>query len=147
LDLILAEAGDRSVARRLDSRHVTVRFEREQDEAPARAVLVRLETARQEIGRRLGAYPERKIPVVLSAGGTFHEHAQAPDWAQGLFDGKIRLPAEGAIRDGAALDRVLRHEYTHALVQDRTRGRAPTWLSEGLAIACEGRATDRERQI
>src|SRR5438094_3329091 len=46
-------------------------------------------------------------------------YAQAPDWAQGLFDGKIRLPVEGAMRDGTALDRVLRHEYTHALVQDR----------------------------
>src|SRR5438094_2112162 len=73
-------------------------------------------------------------------------YAQAPDWAQGLFDGKIRLPVEGAMRDGTALDRVLRHEYTHALVHDRTRGRAPTWLSEGLAIACEGRDTDNERQ-
>ena len=51
------------------------------------------------------------------------------------------------MRDRTALDRVLRHEYTHALVHDRTRGRAPTWLSEGLAIACEGRVTDRERQI
>jgi hypothetical protein len=84
---------------------------------------------------------------VLAAGGAFHEHAQAPDWAQGLFDGKIRLPAEGLMRDAMALDRVLRHEYAHALIHDRTRGRAPTWLSEGLAIACEGRDTDRERKI
>jgi len=147
LDLILAEAGAQKEARRLESRHFTVRFEGEQGTAPARAVLARLESARQEIGRRWGVYPDRKIPVVLSAGGSFHEHAQAPDWAQGLFDGKIRLPAEGAMRDRTALDRVLRHEYTHALVHERTHGRAPTWLSEGLAIACEGRATDRERQI
>jgi len=147
LDLILAEAGAQKEVRRLESRHFTVRFEREQGEAPARTVLARLESARQDIGRRLGGYPERKVPVVLAAGGAFHEHAQAPDWAQGLFDGKIRLPAEGAMRGGAALDRVLRHEYTHALVHDRTRGRAPTWLSEGLAIACEGRDTDRERRI
>jgi len=147
LDLILAEAGAQKEVQRLESRHFTVRFEGEQGQILARAVLARLELARQEIGRRWGVYPDRKIPVVLSAGGTFHEHAQAPDWAQGLFDGKIRLPAEGAMRDRATLDRVLRHEYTHALVHDRTRGRAPTWLSEGLAIACEGRATDRERQI
>ena len=147
LNLILAEAGAQKEVRRLESRHFTVRFEREQGEAPARTVLARLESARQDIGRRLGGYPERKVPVVLAAGGAFHEHAQAPDWAQGLFDGKIRLPAEGAMRGGAALDRVLRHEYTHALVHDRTRGRAPTWLSEGLAIACEGRDTDRERRI
>jgi tetratricopeptide (TPR) repeat protein len=147
LDLILAEVGAQKKLRRLESRHFTVRFEREQGEAPARAVLARLESARREISVRLGVYPERKIPVVLSAGGAFHEHVQAPDWVQGLFDGKIRLPAEGAMGDGAALDRVLRHEYTHALVHDRTGGRAPTWLSEGLAITCEGRTTDRERQI
>jgi tetratricopeptide (TPR) repeat protein len=147
LDLILAEAGAQKEVRRLESRHFTVRFETEQGEIPARTVLARLEAARQEIGRRLGVYPERKIPVVLSAGGAFREPAHAPDWAQGLFDGKIRLPAEAVMRDGAALDRVLRHEYTHALVHDRTRGLAPTWLSEGLAIACEGRETDRERRI
>ncbi len=147
LDLILAEAGAQKEVRRLESRHFAVRFEREQGEVPARVVLARLESARQEIGRRLGVYPERKIPVVLAAGGAFHEHAQTPDWVQGLFDGKIRLPAEGAMSDGAALDRALRHEYTHALVHERTRGRAPTWLSEGLAIACEGRGTDRERRI
>ena len=147
LGLILAEAGAQKEVRRLESRHFTVRFEREQGEGPARAVLARLESARQEIGRRLGAYPERKVPVVLAAGGAFHKQAQAPDWAQGLFDGKIRLPAEGAMRGGAALDRVVRHEYAHALVHDRTRSRAPTWLSEGLAIACERRDTDRERQI
>jgi len=147
LGLILAESGAQKEVRRLESQHFAVRFEREQGEIPARVVLARLESARQEIGRRLGVYPERKIPVVLAAGGAFREHAQAPDWAQGLFDGKIRLPAEGAMRDGATLDRALRHEYTHALVHDRTRGRAPTWLSEGLAIACEGRGTDRERRI
>src|SRR5207245_4689786 len=70
-----------------------------------------------------------------------------PDWAQGLVAGTVRLPVEGAMPDGTAMDRVLRHGYTHALVHDRTRGRAPTWLSEGLAIACEGRDTDNERQI
>ncbi len=117
LDLILAEAGAQKEVRRLESRHFTVRFEREQGEAPARAVLARLELARQEIGRRLGVFPERKIPVVLSAGGAFHEHAQAPDWAQGLFDGKIRLPVEGAMRDGTALDRVLRHDNERQIVQ------------------------------
>src|SRR5205807_5413925 len=60
LDLILAEAGAQKEVRRLESRHFTVRFEREQGEAPARTVLARLESARQEIGRRLGAYPESK---------------------------------------------------------------------------------------
>ena len=147
LDLVLVETAALAQARRLDSRHFSVRFDGDRGATLARAVLARLESAYREIGRRLGAYPQRRIPVVLAAGGTFHEQAMAPHWAQGLFDGRIRLPLEQAQRGGAALDRLVRHEYTHALVQARTRGRAPAWLSEGLAIVCEGRETEQERRV
>src|SRR2546425_7489556 len=79
LDLILAEAGAQKDVRRLESPHFPVRFEGEQGKAPAQAVLARLESARQEIGRRWGVYPDRKIPVVLSAGGKMYEHGTATD--------------------------------------------------------------------
>jgi aminopeptidase N len=37
------------------------------------------------------------------------------------------------------LSRVLKHELTHSFVGQKTRGRAPTWLQEGLAQWMEGR--------
>jgi hypothetical protein len=67
-----------------------------------------------------------------------HVHA----WVTGLFDGKIRLPAGGALPARRELERILAHEYAHAVVHDLTRGRAPRWLHEGLAQALEGAAVD-----
>jgi len=40
------------------------------------------------------------------------------------------------------LSRVLKHELTHSFVQQKTHGRAPTWLQEGLAQWMEGRRSD-----
>ena len=43
------------------------------------------------------------------------------------------------------LERTLRHEYGHVLVNQLSRGRAPVWLNEGVAIWCEEeRDGDRE---
>ena len=38
------------------------------------------------------------------------------------------------------LERVLRHELTHAFVQQATHGRCPQWLNEGIAQLMEGRS-------
>ena len=37
------------------------------------------------------------------------------------------------------LARVLKHELTHSFVGQKSRGRAPTWLQEGIAQYMEGR--------
>ena len=63
-------------------------------------------------------------------------------WVTGLFDGKIRLPAGGALPTRRELERILAHEYAHAVVHDLTRGRAPRWLHEGLAQALDGATVD-----
>jgi len=48
-------------------------------------------------------------------------------------------------RDQAVVERTLRHEYGHVLVNQLSRGRAPVWLNEGVAIWCEEeRDGDRE---
>ena len=36
------------------------------------------------------------------------------------------------------LARVLKHELTHSFVGQKTHGRAPTWLQEGIAQWMEG---------
>lgn len=133
--------------RKYESRHFTVRFEGREDPALVWALLERLESACHDVGRQLGAFPESRVPVMLYTDGEFPAHASVPHWAQGLFDGQIRLAVSWATLHEASLDKTLRHEYTHALVHARTGGNVPTWLSEGLAIASENRAADESREV
>src|SRR5262249_18150745 len=42
-----------------------------------------------------------------------------------------------------ALERLVRHEYTHLLIHRATKGRAPRWLHEGLAQVAEPRSAPR----
>ncbi|MDX1762871.1 MAG: peptidase MA family metallohydrolase, partial [bacterium] len=59
---------------------------------------------------------------------------------RGIYDGKIRLPIGGLREKNDLLDRVVTHEYTHAVLHQMTGGRIPTWLNEGLAQYFEGEA-------
>ena len=43
----------------------------------------------------------------------------------------------GALEKGGELDRVLAHEFAHALVRSLAPRNVPTWLNEGLAAALE----------
>jgi hypothetical protein len=77
------------------------------------------------------------------------------------FYGKLALPkaAQAFYRDGVVsvlrggttdrsrlmLERSIRHEYVHALVDHMSRGKAPAWLDEGLAVYLEG-GTLREQE-
>jgi hypothetical protein len=73
---------------------------------------------------------------VLYTREQFRDITRAPDWAAGAYDGTIRVPMRGALDKSAELDRVLAHEFTHALVRSLA-GNVPTWLNEGLAAASE----------
>ena len=131
--------------RKYESRHFTMRFEGREDPTLVWALLERLESAYRDVGRQLGAFPGNKVPVMLYTDGQFPAHASVPPWAQGLFDGQIRLAVSWAALHDESLDKTLRHEYAHALVHARTGGNVPTWLSEGLAIVSENRNTDEAR--
>ena len=133
--------------RKYESRHFTMQFEGREDPALVWALLERLESAYRDVGRQLGAFPGSRVPVMLYTDGQFPAHASVPHWAQGLFDGQIRLAVSWAALHDESLGKTLRHEYTHALVHARTRGNVPTWLSEGLAIASENRDTDDAREV
>jgi hypothetical protein len=104
-----------------------------------RVLLAALERAYADLVQDLGSGPAEKVTVVVYAERDWRLATQAPDWSGGLFDGTVRVPAQGLTGVTPALLSVLKHEMTHAFVHARTRGRAPTWLHEGLAQLEEGK--------
>ena len=124
------------------SPHFSIAFEEGENFRAARFVLESLEEAYEAVGHRLGHYPAERIPVVLYAKEEFHDVTKTPDWAGGIYDGRIKLPVHGLDARTPLLDRTLRHEYGHVVVAERTRGRCPAWLSEGLAMWVEDRPED-----
>src|SRR5690242_9639600 len=58
-------------------------------------------------------------------------------WAAGAYDGTIRVPIRGALDHPDELDRVLAHEFAHALIRSLAARNVPAWLNEGLATALE----------
>jgi len=138
LDRARNEAHAQAGFKTLEGRHFTVKFGGREDPAFARDVLGRLEAAYQDVGRRLGHFPDGKVPVILYADQEFRDSTVTPAWAQGVFDGKIRLPVGGLSVQAETLNTAIRHEYTHALLHAWTRGNVPTWLTEGLARTFEG---------
>lgn len=98
-------------------------------------VVLAFEAACDHVHTTLGAAPSLPLPVVLYPTEQFYAVTRSPDWAGGAYTGRIQLPVGGLDRgDRARLERVARHELVHALVSQRSRGRAPAWLQEGLAM-------------
>ena len=129
--------------------HFTVSFEGPAEAALAAEALEVLDRAYWRIGLLLGGtYPNQPVPVVLYTGEQFRDITRSPSWAAGAFDGIIRVPMRGALDNPKELDRVLSHEFTHALVRSLAPRGVPAWLNEGLATALEtGDLEWAERQV
>src|SRR5215203_361251 len=117
--------------------HFTVSFEGAEDAAMAAQAVESLNRAFWRITEVFGAFPPRSIPVVLYSGEQFRDITRSPQWAAAAFDGTIRVPMRGAGEKGEDLDRVLAHEFAHALIRSLATRGLPTWLNEGLASALE----------
>ncbi len=105
-----------------------------------RRLLDALERAYAELVQDLGSAPPEKVTVVVYAEKDWRLATQAPDWSGGLFDGTVRVPAQGLAGVTPALLAVLKHEMTHAFLHVRTQGRAPVWVHEGFAQLEEGKS-------
>ena len=117
--------------------HFTVSFEGPAEAALAAKALEALDDAYWRIGQLIGAYPSEPIPVVLYTTQQFRDITRSPSWAAGAYDGIIRVPMRGALENETELNRVLAHEYAHALVRTLAAHGVPAWLNEGLATALE----------
>ena len=115
----------------------TVSFEGPEDAALASQALESLTRAYWRICDVFGAFPPKSIPVVLYTREQFRDVTRSPQWAAAAYDGIIRVPMRGAGERGEDLDRVLAHEFAHALIRSLATRNLPTWLNEGLASVLE----------
>jgi tetratricopeptide (TPR) repeat protein len=109
-----------------------LQFSREEHQDARDVVLGILKKAYRQIGRELNYYPDQDITVILYNGKTFFDVTRSPGWAGGLYDGKIRIPIRGYEGQEQVLEKILFHEYVHALVHFLAND-CPLWLNEGLA--------------
>jgi tetratricopeptide (TPR) repeat protein len=125
--------------------HFSVLFEGPADESLARRVVERLEAAYWRVGAALTAYPPQPITVVLYTSEQFRDITRLPAWTAAAYDGRIRVPIRGALEQLEELDRVLGHEFVHAVVAMLGGRNVPVWLNEGLATVLEaGGSEDAE---
>ena len=117
--------------------HFTVLFEGPADAAVANQATTLLEAAYWRVSTALAIYPERTMTVVLYTQEQFRDITRSPQWAAASYDGRIRLPIRGADADLRELERVITHEFTHALIQHVAPRGVPLWLHEGLAVMFE----------
>jgi hypothetical protein len=105
-----------------------------------------LREARQEVGRDFQYRPNHRIVVLLYSQEAFREvRSRAPEWAAGLFDGKIRVPMPENQQDLRNVKMTIVHEYTHTIVHELSGGRIPHWFNEGLAEYQEAKYAGGQR--
>jgi tetratricopeptide (TPR) repeat protein len=121
----------------LRTEHFTVLFEVSTDEPRARQVVERLEASHRRIGDTLGVYPTQPIVVVLYTREQFGDITRLAPWSAAAYDGRIRVPLRTALDDPDELDRVLSHEFVHAIVAMLGGRTVPAWVNEGLATVFE----------
>ena len=122
-----------------ESSHFVLRYSGAEEPGLAREILRALEMHFTAIESELNFSPPDSIGVVLYTQQAFADITRAPAWVGALNDGRIRVPVQGLTALTPELSRVLKHELTHSFIQQKTHGRAPTWIQEGLAQWMEGK--------
>jgi tetratricopeptide (TPR) repeat protein len=117
--------------------HFSVLFKGPADETTARRAVEMLEEAYWRVGAALATYPARTLSVVLYTEEEFRDVTLSPAWSAGSYDGTIRIPTRGALKRPEELQRILAHEFVHAVVATIGGRRVPAWLNEGLASMLE----------
>jgi hypothetical protein len=119
------------------TRRFNVLFEGPAQKAVGERVSAVLESAYWTVGKQLDIYPGASLDVILYSNKQFRDITRAPAWSGGGYDGRIRLPVDGALRSPQTLDRVVIHEYVHAVVRSAGGHAVPAWVNEGLASFLE----------
>ncbi|HYX40354.1 MAG TPA: hypothetical protein VE821_01590, partial [Pyrinomonadaceae bacterium] len=129
----------------LASEHFRVSYTAQAERRDVEDVLRTLEAARADMQQRLTAasldlpaLPVLEI-VAHETTGDFVGATGQPAWAAAATRGRrIELQPLATLRKRGVLTTTLRHEYAHAVIDALSKGRAPRWLAEGLAVYAAG---------
>jgi tetratricopeptide (TPR) repeat protein len=132
-----------SETREANSSHFMLRYQGSATPALATDILSVLEEDFRSLVTEFRFTPAEPIGVVLYTEQSFRDVSQLPSWARASNDGRIRVPVQGLTSVPDLLSRMLMHELVHSFVRQKTLGRCPTWLNEGLAQWFEGRRSNR----
>ena len=124
---------------RSDTYPFVVRFSREEGTVDVGGLRQLLRDTHRQVGQQFQYFPDHAITVILYPESDFEQVKGVSHQIGGLYDGKIRLPLNPDDIMGDQLQRVLWHEYTHAVVHDLSKGICPLWLNEGIATLQEAR--------
>lgn len=124
--------------------HFNVKYEGGESDVAGHVVAITLEEAYHKVGSDLGFYPDDSITTILYSATQFMDLTRAPAWSGGIYDGKIRIPVGGLRERTEVLEKVIFHEYAHAVVHRMGGGRVPVWLNEGIAQYEDGRNEGRD---
>ena len=104
-----------------------------------------LEEAYEKVGQQIEFYPTQRSQVLILQTEAFRKVHDLPEWAGGLYDGRIRLPVPAKNTRPAAIKGAIMHEYTHHVIYLLTSGNCPIWLNEGLAQIFENNHENLEQ--
>jgi tetratricopeptide (TPR) repeat protein len=122
-----------------ETAHFDLKYYGDADPDLARGILRALEDDFRDLESQLDYTPSEQIAVILYTEQAFGDITRAPGWVGALNDGRLRIPVQGLTEVTPELAHVLKHELTHSFVGQKSHGRAPTWLQEGIAQWMEGR--------
>lgn len=105
-----------------------------------------LSSAYDTVGKDLGIFPARAVNVKLYDPKDFAQIAKLPEWAIGIFDGKMRLKVDEVQSAPSQVKDLLFHEYTHAVLAMNVKQKIPAWFHEGLAQLMEPQFKENPRE-
>jgi SpoIID/LytB domain protein len=130
---------------KLSSEHFRVSYPKNIQRRDVEIVMKVLEEARADLSRRLSARLLELVEV-KAVDVIIHETTQQfvratghPWWVAGAASADlIQLQPLAVLNRRGLLAKTLRHEYAHVVIAALSKGQAPRWLAEGLAVHFAG---------
>lgn len=133
LEKLLKEAPVEQKLSTYQEEHFIIRYHNSDKKVEGYVLRDFLRDAYRALSRDFAYYFSHQVVVLLYSQEEYQQITNAPHWASGLYDGKVRMPMTGEGYITQDLKALTHHELTHAFIASMSRNRAPSWINEGLA--------------